>query len=117
MPGGSTVPGGAWSVWVVGLLIYFLAVFHRSSLAVAGLAAADRFDISASQLATFTMLQLLVYAGMQVPVGLLVDRYGSRSRPADRHRADDPGPDGLRARRQLPVGAAGPGVRRAWATR
>ena len=41
--------------------------------------AADRFDISAAQLATFTMLQLLVYAGMQVPVGLLVDRYGPRS--------------------------------------
>src|SRR6478609_2646919 len=56
-----------------------LAVFHRSSLAVAGLAATDRFDISASQLATFTMLQLLVYAGMQIPVGLMVDRFGSRS--------------------------------------
>jgi MFS family permease len=69
----------AIAVWVVGLLVYLLAVFHRSSLAVAGLAAADRFHISASQLATFTMLQLLVYAGMQIPVGLLVDRYGSRA--------------------------------------
>src|SRR5687768_5912610 len=55
-----------------------LAVFHRSSLAVAGLAATDRFDIRASQLATFTMLQLMVYAGMQIPVGLLVDRFGPR---------------------------------------
>jgi MFS family permease len=64
---------------VVGLLVYLVAVFHRSSLAVAGLAAADRFGISASQLATFTMLQLVVYAAMQIPVGLLVDRYGSRS--------------------------------------
>ncbi len=64
---------------MTGLLVYFLAVFHRSSLAVAGLAATDRFHISASQLATFTMLQLLVYAGMQIPVGLLVDRFGSRS--------------------------------------
>ena len=66
-------------VWAVGLLVYLVAVFHRSSLAVAGLAAAERFDISASQLATFTMLQLLVYAGMQIPVGLLVDRFGPRS--------------------------------------
>jgi nitrate/nitrite transporter NarK len=66
-------------VWVTALLVYLLAVFHRSSLAVAGLAATDRFDISAAQLATFTMLQLLVYAGMQIPVGLLVDRFGSRS--------------------------------------
>jgi MFS family permease len=68
-----------WTVWAVGLLAYMLAVFHRSSLAVAGLDAGERFDITASQLATFTMLQLLVYAGMQVPVGLLVDRFGSRS--------------------------------------
>jgi MFS family permease len=65
-------------VWVVALLVYLLAVFHRSSLAVAGLVAAERFDISASQLATFTMLQLLVYAAMQVPVGLLIDRFGPR---------------------------------------
>ncbi len=64
---------------MVGLLVYLLAVFHRSSLAVAGLAAADRFDIGASQLATFTMLQLLVYAAMQIPVGLLVDRFGPRT--------------------------------------
>lgn len=69
----------AYAVWVVGLLAYLVAVFHRSSLAVAGLAASERFDISAAQLATFTMLQLMVYAAMQIPVGLLVDRYGSRS--------------------------------------
>lgn len=68
----------AWLVWAVGLAAYVLAVFHRSSLAVAGLEATDRFGISASQLATFTMLQLLVYALMQVPVGLLVDRFGPR---------------------------------------
>ncbi len=69
----------AWVVWTVGLLVYVLAVFHRSSLGVAGLVATERFDISATQLASFTMLQLLVYAAMQVPVGLLVDRYGSRT--------------------------------------
>lgn len=68
-----------YAVWLVGLLVYLVAVFHRSSLAVAGLAATDRFDITAAQLATFTMLQLLVYAGLQVPVGLLVDRFGPRS--------------------------------------
>lgn len=69
----------AVTIWVVALLVYVLAVFHRSSLAVAGLAATERFDISASELATFTMLQLLVYAAMQIPVGLLVDRFGSRA--------------------------------------
>ena len=68
----------AWRVWGVALALYTLAVFHRSALAVAGLAAADRFDISASQLASFTMLQLAVYAGLQIPVGLAVDRFGPR---------------------------------------
>jgi nitrate/nitrite transporter NarK len=63
---------------VVALLTYLLAVFHRSSLAVAGLVATDRFGINAAQLSSFVMLQLLVYASMQIPVGLLVDRFGPR---------------------------------------
>ena len=69
----------AWVIWGVAISVYVLAVFHRSSLGVAGLIAADRFDISATSLATFTVLQLVVYAGMQVPVGVLLDRFGSRA--------------------------------------
>jgi predicted MFS family arabinose efflux permease len=69
----------AWVIWLVALAVYVLAVFHRSSLGVAGLIASDRFDISATSLATFTVLQLVVYAAMQVPVGVLLDRYGSRT--------------------------------------
>jgi len=63
-------------VWAAAVSVYFLAIFHRSSLGVAGLVAAERFDISASQLSTFTVLQLLVYAAMQIPVGVLLDRFG-----------------------------------------
>ena len=69
----------AWVIWIVALAVYVLAVFHRSSLGVAGLIAADRFDVTATQLAFFTVLQLLVYAGLQIPVGVLLDRYGPRS--------------------------------------
>lgn len=69
----------AWVIWFVALAVYVLAVFHRSSLGVAGIIAADRFHINATSLATFTVLQLVVYAGMQVPVGVLLDRYGSRA--------------------------------------
>jgi len=65
-------------VWGAGVSVYFLAVFSRSSLGVAGLLANERFGISAAQLSLFSMLQLVVYAGMQIPVGLMVDRYGSR---------------------------------------
>ena len=69
----------AWVIWAVALAVYVLAVFHRSSLGVAGIVAAERFDISATSLATFTVLQLVVYAAMQVPVGVLLDRFGSRT--------------------------------------
>jgi sugar phosphate permease len=68
----------AWAVWAAAISVYVLAVFHRTSLGVAGLVAAERFHISSAQLATFTMVQLFVYAGMQIPVGAILDRVGSR---------------------------------------
>ncbi|MET8894604.1 MFS transporter [Streptomyces albogriseolus] len=73
-------PGGrrALAVWGAGVSVYFVAVVFRTSLGVAGLDAADRFDVGASALSTFSILQLLVYAGMQIPVGLLVDRLGTK---------------------------------------
>jgi nitrate/nitrite transporter NarK len=73
-------PGGrrAVAMWCVGVAVYFVAVTFRTSLGVAALDAADRFEVSASALSTFSLLQLLVYAGMQIPVGLLVDRWGTR---------------------------------------
>lgn len=71
-------PGArAWTVWAVALAAYVVAVLHRTSLGVAGLDAQDRFDIGGSTLASFAVLQLLVYAALQVPVGLLLDRFGS----------------------------------------
>lgn len=69
----------AYAIWGTALAVYVLAIFHRTSLGVAGLIAADRFGINASQLATFTVLQLAMYAAMQIPVGVLLDRYGSRA--------------------------------------
>jgi MFS family permease len=76
----SAAPGGrgAWLAWGIGVSVYVLAVVHRTSLGVAGIAAAARFSIGPSALSTFAILQILVYAGMQVPVGLLVDRFGPR---------------------------------------
>ncbi|MEP6852016.1 MAG: MFS transporter [bacterium] len=64
--------------WAVAASVYLLGVFHRSSLGVAGLQAEQRFGISAGQLSTFVLLQLGVYALMQVPTGVLVDRFGPR---------------------------------------
>lgn len=73
-------PGGtkAVAVWSIGTLVYTVAVVHRTSLGVAGIDAAERFHIGASALSTFSILQVLVYAGMQIPVGLMVDRLGTK---------------------------------------
>jgi MFS family permease len=71
-------PGArAWAVWTVGLTAYIIGVLNRTSLGVAGLDAQDRFGIGAGALASFAVLQILVYAGLQVPVGMLLDRFGS----------------------------------------
>jgi len=67
-----------WVVWGVGVAAYLVAVLQRTSLGVAGLDAVERFGASASVLASFAVLQLLVYAALQVPVGLMVDRFGPR---------------------------------------
>ncbi|MEV6861812.1 MFS transporter [Streptosporangium subroseum] len=64
--------------WATGVSAYIIAVFHRQSLGVAGIEAAARLDVGAAGLAVLAMLQLLVYAAMQVPVGVLVDRLGSK---------------------------------------
>lgn len=68
-----------WLVWWVALVAYIVGVMHRTSFGVAGLDAADRFDAGPAALSGFVVLQLLVYAALQVPVGLLLDRFGGRA--------------------------------------
>lgn len=65
-------------IWVTAVLVYLAAVFHRTSLGVASLEASQRFGLGPAALGTFTVLQVGVYALMQVPTGMLVDRYGAR---------------------------------------
>ncbi|HEX3781594.1 MAG TPA: MFS transporter [Pseudonocardiaceae bacterium] len=68
----------AWLAWTIAIVVYVTSVFHRSVLGVAGLEAAHRFGVGPAALSTFTVLQVAVYAGMQIPTGLLVDRFGPR---------------------------------------
>lgn len=67
-----------WIVWVVGLSAYLVGVMHRTSFGVSGLAAAERFDAGPAALSGFVVLQLLVYAALQIPVGMLLDRFGAK---------------------------------------
>ncbi len=68
----------AWAVFTVGVAAYVVAILQRSSLGVSGVAAVERFDITAAALSSLAVVQLIVYATMQIPVGLLIDRWGPR---------------------------------------
>lgn len=84
-----------WMVWGVATLSYGIAVVNRASLAALGPAAQDHFGIDATTLSMFVMIQLVVYAGMQIPVGTMLDRIGSSRMILGHapygHRADDDG--------------------------
>jgi MFS family permease len=71
-------PRRAWLIYAIGLAAYAVAVFQRASLGVAGVEAQRRFAITAAVLSLFAVLQLAVYAALQIPVGVLLDRIGSR---------------------------------------
>lgn len=68
----------SWLVFLAALLAYISAIWQRSSFGVAGFAATERFGVLATVLSMFVVVQLLTYAVMQVPAGLLADRFGSR---------------------------------------
>ena len=68
----------AWGVWAVGALVYLVAFFHRTSLGVASLAAQERFGVGATALSVFAILQLGMYLVMQIPSGIMADRFGPR---------------------------------------
>jgi MFS family permease len=68
----------AYAMWLVALAAYVVAVFHRSSLGVTAVQAQERFHTGASAVALFLVVQLAVYAALQVPVGVALDRFGSR---------------------------------------
>ena len=65
-------------MWGTAVAVYVVAVLQRTSLGVSGLDAAHRFGASAGVLATFAVLQLAVYATLQIPVGVAVDHIGPR---------------------------------------
>jgi MFS family permease len=66
-------------MWGVAVFAYMVAVLQRTSMGVAGIAATQRFELSASVLSTLAVVQLIVYAALQVPVGVILDRFGPKA--------------------------------------
>ncbi|THG32952.1 MFS transporter [Naasia lichenicola] len=69
----------SWLIFAAGALAYLVSVSQRSSLGVASVDAGERFHSAASALSTLGVLQLVVYAGLQIPVGVLIDRIGPKT--------------------------------------
>ncbi|MES2094764.1 MAG: MFS transporter [Actinomycetota bacterium] len=68
----------SWLIWGIALFAYIVAVMQRTSLGVSGIEAAHRFEVSASALSSLAVVQLIVYAGLQIPTGVLLDRVGPK---------------------------------------
>lgn len=66
-----------WVVWGVAVAAYAVAIIGRSSLAALGPATQQHFEIDATALSMFAVIQLIVYSALQIPVGLMLDRLGS----------------------------------------
>src|SRR4051812_10304848 len=76
-----TNPGGtsaAWRMWGLAAAFYLVAIFHRMSLGVASIDATERFGVSTGTIALLSTVQLGVYLAMQIPAGVLPDRFGPR---------------------------------------
>ncbi len=69
----------SWIIFGVGVFAYLVAILQRSSLGVAGVDASQRFDSTAAALSTLAVMQLAVYAVLQIPVGVLIDRLGPKT--------------------------------------
>jgi sugar phosphate permease len=65
-------------IYGVAVFAYIVAILQRSSLGVAAVEATQRFDVAATALSTLAVVQLVVYAGLQIPVGVLLDRVGPK---------------------------------------
>ena len=68
----------AWVIYGVAVFAYIVAFLQRSSLGVAAVEATQRFDIAATALSTLAVVQLVVYAALQVPIGVVLDRVGPK---------------------------------------
>lgn len=71
------MPRLVWLVWTFGVLGYVVAVINRTSLSTLGEIAQHHFHIEATALSIFVFTQIMVYSLCQIPVGILLDRFGA----------------------------------------
>lgn len=68
----------SWVVFGGAVFAYIVGVTQRTSFGVLGVDATERFHVTAAAISTIAVVQIVVYAVLQIPVGVLADRIGSR---------------------------------------
>jgi sugar phosphate permease len=65
-----------WVVFATVLLTYFLIVTQRTAPGLISDQLMKDFNVTASTIGLLTSIQFLAYAGFQIPIGILSDRFG-----------------------------------------
>jgi len=68
----------AWLVWGIGASFYLMAFFQRVAPAVMTDALMREFQIGAAALGNLSALYFYSYVAMQIPTGIIADRWGPR---------------------------------------
>lgn len=68
----------AWLVWFLGANAFFYAFFQRAAPSVMVDPLMAAFSVGAGAMGNLAALYLYIYAVLQLPVGLLLDRWGPR---------------------------------------
>ena len=71
-------PALAWLVWGLGALLYLIAYYHRVAPAVITRELSIEFGLSGAALGNLSAFYFYAYSAVQVPTGLLADRWGPR---------------------------------------
>jgi MFS family permease len=69
----------SWIVFGGAVFAYLIGVTQRTSFGVLSVDATERFHVNAAAVSTVAVVQIIVYAALQIPVGILVDRIGPRT--------------------------------------
>ena len=68
----------AWSTWGLGACLYLIAFFQRVAPAVFTDQLMAEFDLGGAALGNLSAFYFYAYVAMQIPTGVLADRYGPR---------------------------------------
>ena len=68
----------AWTIWGLGAALYFIGFYQRVAPAVITTELTQTFALTAAALGNLSAFYFYSYVAMQIPTGILADRYGPR---------------------------------------